>query len=126
MTKVTGRLIQVAIVTLLAALLTATPAHASVWQRSHASAYGSGLFGNRTACGQTLRRGTVGVAHKTLKCGAKVRICHRHRCRILRVIDRGPYSGDRVFDLTLAAVKLFGVPNEDTWGERTVRWRIVR
>ena len=34
--------------------------------------YGPGFFGNETACGQTLTRRTVGVAHKTLPCGTKV------------------------------------------------------
>ena len=34
----------------------------------HASWYGPGFFGNTTACGQTLTKKTVGVAHKKLPC----------------------------------------------------------
>src|SRR4051794_8984745 len=34
--------------------------------------YGPGFYGHRTACGQTLTRGLIGVAHKTLPCGTKI------------------------------------------------------
>ena len=34
-----------------------------VYRTSYASWYGPGLYGNRTACGQTLGYGTLGVAH---------------------------------------------------------------
>src|SRR5262245_38422346 len=35
--------------------------------------YGPGLYGNGTACGQTLWPGTIGVAHRTLPCGTTVK-----------------------------------------------------
>ena len=34
--------------------------------------YGPGLIGNGTACGQTLTRSLVGVAHRSLPCGTKI------------------------------------------------------
>lgn len=61
--------------------------------------YGPGLFGNRTACGQTLRRDTWGIAHRTLPCGTLVTLHHHGRRVTVRVIDRGPFSGATV-DLT--------------------------
>ncbi len=72
---------------------------------SGASWYGPGFYGNRTACGQTLRKGTQGVAHKTLPCGTKVLIGNRGRFVITRVIDRGPYTAGRSWDLTNATRK---------------------
>lgn len=81
---------------------------------SGASWYGPGFYGNRTACGQTLRKGTQGVAHKTLPCGSKVLIGSRGRFVITRVIDRGPYVGGRSWDLTNAtrrALRFSGVGN---------------
>jgi peptidoglycan hydrolase-like protein with peptidoglycan-binding domain len=69
---------------------------------SGASWYGPGFFGNQTACGQTLRRATEGVAHKTLPCGSKVLIGFRGRFVITKVIDRGPFIGGREWDLTAA------------------------
>jgi rare lipoprotein A (peptidoglycan hydrolase) len=65
--------------------------------------YGPGLYGNRTACGQTLRPHTVGVAHRSLPCGTPVRFAHRGHYLVARVIDRGPYSQGYDWDLTNGA-----------------------
>ncbi len=67
-----------------------------------ASYYGPGLYGNGVACGGVLRPGTVGVAHKTLPCGTKVKFKYGHRVVSARVIDRGPYIAGRDWDLTAA------------------------
>jgi rare lipoprotein A (peptidoglycan hydrolase) len=73
-----------------------------------ASWYGPGLYGNSTACGQTLRPGTIGVAHKSLPCGTTVKFVFRGRALITRVIDRGPYIAGRSWDLTQAASRILG------------------
>ncbi|HEX8645317.1 MAG TPA: septal ring lytic transglycosylase RlpA family protein [Thermoleophilaceae bacterium] len=74
----------------------------TVYRRSAASWYGPGFYGNRTACGRTLARGTLGVAHKSLPCGTKVALRYRGRTVIAPVIDRGPYAAGREYDLTAA------------------------
>lgn len=66
-----------------------------------ASWYGPGFYGHTTACGQTLTTLTRGVAHKTLACGTRLRLCAK-RCVVTWVIDRGPYVAGREFDLTAA------------------------
>ena len=44
-----------------------------------ASWYGPGLYGSNTACGQTLRANTLGVAHRSLPCGTMVKfVYHGH------------------------------------------------
>jgi rare lipoprotein A len=68
-----------------------------------ASWYGPGLYGNHTACGQTLRPNTLGVAHKTLPCGTTVKFVYHGHALITQVIDRGPYVKGRAWDLTAAA-----------------------
>lgn len=73
-----------------------------------ASWYGPGLYGNHTACGQTLRPSTIGVAHKTLPCGTLVKFVFRGRTVVAPVIDRGPYIRGRAWDLTTAASKALG------------------
>jgi len=73
-----------------------------------ASWYGPGLYGNRTACGQTLTPSIQGVAHKSLPCGTKLSIRHGSREVHVQVIDRGPYVGDREFDLTSATKDALG------------------
>lgn len=62
--------------------------------------YGPGLYGNGMACGGKLRKGTWGVAHKTLPCGAKVAIAHAGRIVIAPVVDRGPFVKGIAYDLT--------------------------
>jgi len=66
------------------------------------------LYGNRTACGQTLTAGTLGVAHKTLPCGTMVTFRYGSREVTVPVIDRGPYSGAREWDLTGATARALG------------------
>jgi rare lipoprotein A (peptidoglycan hydrolase) len=68
-----------------------------------ASWYGPGLYGNKTACGQTLRPNTVGVAHKKLPCGTVVKFIFHGHTLVTEVIDRGPYIRGRAWDLTTAA-----------------------
>ena len=73
-----------------------------VYRVAVASWYGPGLYGNRTGCGGTLTTSSVGVAHKSLPCGTRVTIKHRGRRMRVPVIDRGPYVGNREYDLTSA------------------------
>jgi rare lipoprotein A (peptidoglycan hydrolase) len=68
--------------------------------KSLATWYGPGFYGSRTACGQTLHRDTIGVAHRSLPCGTKVTVAYHHRFVRARVIDRGPYSNGADWDLT--------------------------
>jgi rare lipoprotein A (peptidoglycan hydrolase) len=73
-----------------------------------ASWYGPGLYGRHTACGQTLRANTLGVAHKTLPCGTTVKFVYHGKTLITQVIDRGPYVKGRAWDLTAAASETLG------------------
>jgi hypothetical protein len=70
--------------------------------------YGPGLIGNGTACGQTLTRSLVGVAHRSLPCGTKISFRHGGKTVTMPVVDRGPYVGGRIFDLTYGACKALG------------------
>lgn len=80
-------------------------------KRRESSWYGPGFYGNRTACGQKLKKSTVGVAHRTLPCGTRVVFGYKGRYLRTRVIDRGPYVKQRLaryersWDLTRAAAK---------------------
>jgi Lytic transglycolase/Putative peptidoglycan binding domain len=70
-----------------------------------ASWYGPGFFGNRTACGQKFTPRILGVAHKTLPCGTRVVMRYRGRFVRTAVIDRGPYVGNRQWDLSQATAR---------------------
>lgn len=67
--------------------------------------YGPGLIGNGTACGQTLTRSLVGVAHRSLPCGTKVTFRYKGTTLTMPVVDRGPFVSGRIFDLTYGACK---------------------
>jgi hypothetical protein len=82
----------------------------TAYRHAHASYYGPGLYGNGMACGGTLLPGTLGVAHKTLPCGSRVRFRYGGRTVTVRVVDRGPYVAGRDFDLTAATRVRLGFP----------------
>lgn len=76
-----------------------------VYRTALSTWYGSAMYGRRTACGQTLSASLIGVAHKTLPCGTRIAFYYHGRTVVAPVIDRGPYAGNRSFDLTYAAAK---------------------
>ena len=69
------------------------------------------------ACGGRLEAGRVGVAHRTLPCGAQLAFRHDGHTVTVPVIDRGPYVAGRDFDLTPAAAGRLGVD-----GVTAVEW----
>ena len=75
---------------------------------AEASFFGPGLYGSGTACGPTLTPSLLGVANKTLPCGTKVTVRYGGRSVRVPVVDRGPYVGNREFDLTYATKKAIG------------------
>jgi rare lipoprotein A (peptidoglycan hydrolase) len=75
----------------------------SPFRSAGASWYGPGLWGRKTACGQTLRPSTLGVAHRNLPCGTTVKFVYHGHALVTQVIDRGPYVKGRAWDLTAAA-----------------------
>ncbi|MGK2851001.1 MAG: septal ring lytic transglycosylase RlpA family protein [Candidatus Limnocylindrales bacterium] len=79
------------------------------WRRDpEISWYGPGFIGNGTACGQTLTRSLLGVAHRTLPCGTLITFRSGGRTLTVPVVDRGPYVSGRIFDLTYGACKALG------------------
>lgn len=86
----------------------------TTYRPAGASYYGPGLYGNGVACGGTLMPGTMGVAHKTLPCGTRVKLRYHGRTVTVPVIDRGPYVAGRDYDLTEAVKDRLGFPGVGT------------
>ena len=76
--------------------------------------YGPGLYGNGMACGKTLRRTTIGVAHRSLPCGTRVTLAYHGRSIVVPVVDRGPYTSGYKFDLTAATASGLGFESSGT------------
>jgi rare lipoprotein A len=85
---------------------TAPVAKINVYRRAQATYFGPGLYGRTTACGQVLTPALLGVAHKTLPCGTLVALLYKRREVLAPVVDRGPFNGDFVLDLTSATADL--------------------
>jgi hypothetical protein len=80
-----------------------------VFRDALVSWYGPGFYGGPLACGGApLGYDQLGVANKTLPCGTMVTIRYNGRQVTVPVIDRGPYVGDREFDLTRATKDRLG------------------
>jgi rare lipoprotein A (peptidoglycan hydrolase) len=71
--------------------------------------YGPGFYGHKTACGETLTRYIVGVAHRNLPCGTPVTLYYNSQSITVPVIDRGPYANGATFDLTSATAQALGI-----------------
>jgi rare lipoprotein A len=84
------------------------------YRQAGASYYGPGLYGNGVACGGTLLPDTLGVANRTLPCGARVKLRYHGRSVTVPVIDRGPYVTGRDYDLTEATKLRLGFPGVGT------------
>jgi rare lipoprotein A (peptidoglycan hydrolase) len=81
---------------------------ASRMRNNLATWYGPGFYGRRTACGKTLKKTTIGVAHRKLPCGTRVTFAYMGRWVRAKVIDRGPYNRDYKWDLTRKTAKRLG------------------
>lgn len=92
----------------------------TVYRMALATIYGPGFWGHQTACGQTLRRGTLGVAHRTLPCGTRVSIYYQGRTIQVQVIDRGPYANGADWDLTEATARALHMDTTSNVGGATI------
>jgi len=61
------------------------------------------------------------VAHQTLPFHTLVEIEYNGKRCVASVEDRGPYSGNRIFDLGPGVVRALGFN-----GVHTVRWRVIQ
>ncbi len=92
--------------------------------KGRASWYGPGFHGRRTANGEVFNQNALTAAHRTLPFGTKVKVTNLRNGRsvIVRINDRGPFSGGRIVDLSAAAAKVIGMKSS---GVATVRMQIL-
>lgn len=72
-----------------------------------ASWYGEDFHGKPTAMGEPYDMYGLSAAHKTIPLGSKVRVTNLDNGRqvVVPVIDRGPFVGDRVIDMSYGAAR---------------------
>lgn len=80
-------------------------------RKGMASWYGPGFHGRRTANGERFNQHGMTAAHRSLPLGTNVKVTNLNNGRsvVVRINDRGPFSGGRIIDLSQGAARLIGV-----------------
>ena len=81
-----------------------------------ASWYGGKFHGRRTANGETYNQHALTAAHRYLPFGTEVVVTNQNNGRsvVVRINDRGPFSGGRIIDLSHQAASQIGMINSGT------------
>lgn len=81
-----------------------------------ASWYGADFHGENTANGEMYNKNELTAAHKTLPMPSLARVTNLENGRsiVVRVNDRGPFSGARVIDVSQRAAQLLGFEQQGT------------
>ena len=76
-----------------------------------ASWYGPGFDGRLSASGEVFNQYALTAAHRTLPFGTRVLVTNLYTGQqvVVRINDRGPYSGDRIIDLSAGAAEQIGL-----------------
>ncbi|MDB9315866.1 septal ring lytic transglycosylase RlpA family protein [Spirulina sp. CS-785/01] len=79
--------------------------------RGMASWYGPGFHGRRSASGERFNQNALTAAHRTLPFGTRVRVTNLNngRSTVVRINDRGPFTGGRIIDLSRGAASNIGM-----------------
>lgn len=79
--------------------------------RGQASWYGGKFHGRRTASGERFDMNALTAAHPSLPFGTRVRVRNPRNGRevLVRINDRGPFTGGRIIDLSRAAAEAIGL-----------------
>jgi peptidoglycan lytic transglycosylase len=77
----------------------------------NASWYGPGFNGKITASGSTFDETKLTAAHRTLPLGSKAKVTNLNNGKSVEVEinDRGPYTENRIIDLSQAAAQALGI-----------------
>ncbi len=93
--------------------------------RGVASWYGPGFHGRQSASGERFNQNSLTAAHRSLPFGTMVRVTNLNNGRtvVVRINDRGPYSGNRILDLSAGAAQQIGMIST---GVAPIRLEILR
>ena len=73
--------------------------------------YGGKFHGRKTASGEIFNKNELTAAHRTLKFGTRIQVTNPKNGRsvIVKINDRGPFTGGRMLDLSEKAAKIIGI-----------------
>ena len=86
--------------------------------------YGPGLYGNKTASGEILKKNTLTAAHGQLPLGTKVKVTREdtNESVIVVINDRKPFKEGTVIDLAHGAAETLDIDDD---GEAVVRLEVL-
>ena len=89
---------------------------ATLPQTGQASWYGAQHQGKQTASGTTYDQTALTAAHPSLPFGSKVKVTNLANGKSVEVeiVDRGPFAGNRIIDLSQAAAKALDMMESGT------------
>jgi len=95
-------------------LVTTTAANAKIYQSGVASWYGR--ENKISSAGKRLHNDTPAAAHKTLPLGSRVKITSlkTKKSVVAVIVDRGPYTKNRIIDVNLLAAVRLGMVKSGT------------
>jgi len=94
----------------------ALTANLVVYRLARATWYGPRFYGKPTACGETMSRTLLGVAHRSLPCGTPVEVMYHGQALTVPVVDRGPFTHGIGYDLTSATAQALGMAGTSNVG----------
>lgn len=85
-------------------------------QTGIASWYGRQFHGKKTASGDIFDQNALTAAHRSLPLNCYIKVTNKSNGKsvVVKVNDRGPFTGNRVVDLSYAAAKQIGIVNSGT------------
>ena len=88
-----------------------TPPQPTVVEIGLGSWYGAKFHGKRTASGEVFNQEKFTAAHRTLPWGSRVKVTNLANGKSVevRINDRGPFSNDRIIDVSRAAARALGI-----------------
>ncbi len=81
-----------------------------------ASWYGADFHGGKTSNGEIFNKDELTAAHKTLPLPTLARVTNLENGKsiVVRINDRGPFSGERIIDVSQRAAQLLGFEKKGT------------
>lgn len=94
------------------------PAPGGGWYSALAASHGESFAGSRTSCGYRIDAQSLGVAHPTLPCNAKIYLLFKGQQVLTQVIAKGQVAPGHEFELTSALATRIGLK-----GTQPLKWR---
>ena len=91
-------------------------------EKGKISYYAEKFHGRKTASGERFDKNGFTAAHRSLPFGTKVEVTNLENGKsvVVKVNDRGPYSDDRILDVSPAAARKLGLIGRGTAMARIV------